>query len=189
LENNGLKPSQLSRPRVHSRESFEIKGGVIRYTDRSGEVFRYDAGIDLTLGAGEPSFKVRVEVDTSALKDGTVELRVYSPVVKLIPKDIVNRLEFKLHTLANLQVQRDMLAYFDRISKEQDRKRGLDGMLEAIALEAYNGSGPAASGRDRGGAEPLSDQVMLLGTLAIWLIGFPVFLFIVRTRRKNQRPA
>ena len=65
-------------------------------------------------------------------------------------------------------------------------------MLEAIALEAYNRSGePAtgATGRDRGEAEPLSDQVMLLATLAIWLIGFPVFLYFVRARRRRQRPA
>jgi hypothetical protein len=84
-----------------------------------------------------------------------------------------------------------MLAYFDRLAKEQrDRKRGFDGMLEAIALEAYNRSGgPAAPGRDRGEAEPFSDQLMLLATLAIWLIGFPVFLYIVRTRRKGKPAA
>jgi len=193
LENNGMNPSLSSRLVIRNRESFQVKAGILRYTGRKGSVFNYEAGIHLSFGVGESSFTARVEVDTSALDKGTVAVRVFPPLARLIPQDFIERVEFKMRVLANLQAQRDMLTYFDRIAKEQrDRKRGFDGMLEAIAIEAYNRSGGpalAATGRDRGEAESLSDQAMLLATLAIWLIGFPVFLYIVRTRRKGQRPA
>jgi len=117
---------------------------------------------------------------------------VFPPLAKLVPQPFIERVEFKIRELANLQAQKNVLAYLDRIAKEQGKKRGFDGMLEAIAFEAYNRSGGpsvATPVRDRGEAEPLSDQIMLLATLAIWIIGFPVFLYFVRTRRKGQRPA
>lgn len=193
LENNGLNPSLSSRPVIRDRESFQIKTGIVRYTGRRGPVFNYETGINLSFGLGESSFTVRVEVDTSTVQRGIAIIRVFSPLAKLIPHEFTKRVEHKIHMIANLQAQREMLAYFDRLAKEQqDKKRGFDGMLEAIALEAYNRSGwpaLATSGRDRGQAEPLSDQVMLLATLAVWLIGFPVFLYVVRTRRKGQRAA
>jgi len=193
LENNGLSPSLSSRMTILNRESVQIKAGIVRYTGRKGPVFNYEAGINLAFGVSESSFTARVEIDTSMLEQGKITVRVFPPLAKLVPQSFIERVEFKIRALANLQAQQNVLAYLDRIAKEQQHsKRGYNGMLEAIAFEAYNRSGgPAAamSARDEGGAEPLSDQAMLITTLAIWLIGFPVFLYIVRKRRMGQRPA
>ena len=192
LENNGLSPSLSSRMMIRGRESFQIKAGIVRYTGRKGTVFNYEAGINLSFGVGESSFTVRVEIDTSTLEQGKITVRVFPPLAKLVPQPFIERVEFKMRALANLQAQQNVLAYLDRIAKEPGKKRGFDSMLEAIAFEAYNRSvSPSAAtpARDRGEGEPLSDQAMLLATLAIWLIGFPVFLYFIRTRRKGQRPA
>lgn len=192
LENNGLNPSLSSRLTVKDRESFQIRAGVVRYTGKKGALYLYEAGLNLSLGVGESSFTVPLEVDTSGVARGALVVRVYPPLARLLPQELVERIEFKIRSLADLQSQRKMVAYFERLANEQQAKgRGFEGMLEAIVLEAYNRSGSTVSGqplRDRGDAETLSDQAMLLATLAIWLVGFPVFLLFVRWRRKKQQP-
>ena len=42
---------------------------------------------------------------------------------------------------------------------------------------------------DQGEAETLSEQMMLLATLVVWLVGFPVFLLFVRNRRTARQSA
>lgn len=191
LENNGLSPSLSSRLRVLSRESAQIRAGILTYKERRGPLYRYEAGLNLSLGVGEASFTVPVEVDASAVAAGAVTVRIYPPLARLLPQEFIDRVDFKIRSLANVAAQRKMLAYLDRLAGEQRAKgRDREGLLEAIAFEAYNRApAAAAAGPDAGRAEPLSDQVMLLLTLAIWLAGFPILLLVVRMRRKGQRPA
>jgi hypothetical protein len=94
LENNGLSPSLSSRLVIRSGESFQIKAGILRYTGHKGPVYNYEAGVNLSFGLGESSVTVRVEIDTSALKDGTIEIRVFSPFAKQIPQEFIERVEF-----------------------------------------------------------------------------------------------
>jgi hypothetical protein len=192
LENNGFHPSVSSRLIVKDRESFQIRVGFVRYKGRKGDLYSYDTGVNLSLGVTDTEITVPVEVDTSSVSTGTLSVRAYPPLASFLPNEFLERVQLKISLLANLSSQRTMLAYFDRLAKEQQAKgRGFEGMLEAIALEAYNNSsGPGAGPRrDRGAAEPLSDQIILLATLAIWLIGFPIFLLFVRRRRKARQPA
>jgi len=191
LENIGLSPSLSSRLEIVDRRSFRIRAGVLTFVKRKDSLFAYEAGVNLSLGVGEAKFTVPVEVDVSGLERGNVVVRVFPPLAKMLPQDLVDRIEFKVRTLANLQAQRKLLAYLDRLTKVQESLgRGRDGLIEAILLDAYARNPQAiAAGGDRGRAETLSDQAILIITLAIWIIGFPVFLFFVRTRRKEQRPA
>jgi len=188
LENNGFSPSLSSRMTLNSRESFQIKAGILTYTGRKGPVFDYDAGLNLSLGVSESKFTIPVEVDTSELSRGTIVVRVYPPLAKLFPRELIDRIDFKIRTLANLPAQHKVLDYLDQLAKaERARGRGFDGLLEAIAFDAYNHSivpSQAAPGCDRGEATPLSDQIVLLLTLAIWIVGFPVLVYYVRARRK-----
>jgi len=187
LENNDLYPSLSSRPVIKNRESFAIRSGVVRYIGRKAEVDSYETGFNLPLVSGESTLTFPVEVDTSGVATGMLVIRMYPPLAKFLPEDLLQRVEFKIRSLADLESQRKMLTYLDRVSSEQKAKgRGFDGVLEAIALEAYNrsgGTGQALS--DRGRAESLSDQAVLLAVLAVWLIGFPIFLFLVRRKQKK----
>jgi hypothetical protein len=192
LENNGFHPSVSSRLIVKDRESFQIRAGFVRYKGRKGTVYSYDTGVNLSLGVTDQEITVPVEVDTSSVSTGMLSVRAYPPLASFLPNSFLQRVELKINMLANLASQRAMLAYFDRLAEQQQAKgRGFEGMLEAIALEAYNNSGGPGAGlrRDRGAAEPLSDQIILLATVAIWLIGFPIFLLFVRRRRKARQPA
>ena len=60
-------------------------------------------------------------------------------------------------------------------------------MLEAIVLEAYNRADkalPVFVARGTAMSDSLIDGAILLGVLAIWLIGFPVFVIFARRTRK-----
>jgi hypothetical protein len=79
------------------------------------------------------------------------------------------------------------LDYLDRLSKAPGAAD--PGALgEAILLDAYNRSGGPAARGDVGDAVPLSEQWMLILTLAIWLILFPAALVVYRPRRRRARP-
>lgn len=191
LENNGLNPSLSSRVTVKDRTTFSIRTGTVRFVERKGPVFRYEGTVAIPLGIAEAGFTVPVEVDTSALAQGKLVVRAYSGLSAVLPQTLIERVEFKVRALAGVDSQRKVLAYLDRLAQDQRVKdRGLEPMLEAIVFEAYNRGSPATGAvTDRGEAESLSDQVLLLITVAIWLLGFPIFLWFVRSRRKVRQSA
>jgi hypothetical protein len=189
LENNGLNPSLSSRVEVKDRRAFSIRAGTLRFVDRKGPVFRFEGTLSIPLGLVESGLAVPIEVDTSAIAEGKVVVRAYSGLSAVLPQALIQRVEFKARTLAGVEAQRKMLAYLDRLAQEhRTNERGLEPMLEAIAFEAYNRGGPSAAAVDREGAGSISDQALVLVTAAIWLLGFPLFLWFVRSRRRLQPP-
>jgi hypothetical protein len=187
LENNGFQPSMSSRLVVKDRQTFQIKDGFVRYKGKKGAIYSYDAGVFVSLGITDKEITVPVEVDTSTIRTGKLLVSAYPPLADILPNELIDKIEMKVASLASLPVQRKILTYLDDLTEREDAKvRGFDGVLEAIAFEAYNKSDKRTLGRSNSGeAEPLSDQVLLLLTVAIWLIGFPVFLLVVRRQRKS----
>lgn len=196
LENNGLSLSRSSPLVIRNRETVQIKAGSMHYTGRKGSVFNYEAAFNLSFGVAESSLTMRVNVDTSRVGQGTLLVRVFPPLAKLIPQQVIEKVDFKIRAFGSLETQEKVLAYLDRIGKEeQGRSRGVDGMLEAIAFDAYNRSASA----DRAAAaaalagqlgkepEPIYGRKLLLAALVLWLAGFPLFLYFVRRRRGEER--
>lgn len=107
----------------------------------------------------------------------------------------MDRIALKMGTSANsrshLQSQRLLVAYLDDLTSKATPPGRLDAMMEAIMIDGYNRmtSAPAGEmpGKDVGEAEPLSDQLMLLATLFIWLVLVPVGFAIARRRRRRAR--
>lgn len=190
LENNGLSPSLSSRVAIKDRRSFSIRAGTVRFVERNGPVFRYEGSLTVPLGIAEPGFTVPVEVDTTGIDQGKVILRAYSGLSAMLPQALVERVEFKLRALANVAAQRKVLAYLDGLPREHAPSSSIEPMLEAIVFDAYNRSGGPAAGAeavDRGQAETLSDQSLLILTVVIWLICFPVLFLLVRRHRKLRQ--
>lgn len=189
LENTGLSVSLSSRLVLKGRDSFQIKAGTIKFLGKTGQLYKYEASLNLSADVEGSTFSVPFEVDTSGISSGALRVRAYPPMAKLMPRELVDRIEFKVRSLANIQSQKEVISYLDRLGREPEAKaRGFEGILEAILFESYNKSGPVSSGAqvgDKGKAEPLSDQFYLLITLVIWVIGFPVFLLILRARRRS----
>lgn len=190
LENNGFSPSLSSRLAIKDRTEFEIRSASVRFAGRKGQVYRYEAVVKLPMGGSAAVLRVPVEVDTSALESGSLVVRVYAPLSSLLPADLLERIEFKLRALASDPAQRQMVRYLDEVAGRQKPGGGIDPVLEAILVEAYNRGTPTAStGRDVGDAEPLAEQYALIATLAIWLIIVPLLIlgWTRHSRRRGKR--
>jgi hypothetical protein len=192
LENNGVRPSLSSPLVIRNRETVQVKTGIVRYTGRKGSVFNYEAGVNLSLGIAESTLTMRTEIDTSKAGQGIVLVRVFPPLAKLIPEQLIEKVDFKIRAFGSIETQEKVLAYLDRIAKEQQgRGRGADGMLEAIAFDAYNRSASAErsdAARQLGKEpEPIYGRKLLLAALVLWIAGFPVFLYLIRRRRGEGR--
>lgn len=189
LENNGLYPSYTHRLQVLDRESFELGIASVRYLGRKGSAFRYEGKLKLAAGGAQSVVSVPVEVDVATIASGTLTIRVLSPLSTLLPKDLQERIEFKIRSFADAAAQRRMLRYLDETRKRVQGSS--EQMFEAILFEAYNRGGLVTSGgRDVGDAEPLSDQWALIATLFIWLVAVPA-LFVLRLLwlRRRGKPA
>lgn len=187
LQNNGLNPSLSSRLLVPNRESFKVRTGELRFVGKKASVYGYEARLTLALGViGESTLAVPVEADIARVPQGVLVLRVHAPFARLVPAEVVERIEFKIRSTADLQSQRKLLDYLDRLVTEHKAEDGgRERLFEAIALDAYNRSGEVIQ-ISRASGDPLSEQVILLGVLGLWLIGFPVFLLFARRKRRPE---
>jgi hypothetical protein len=187
LENNGMSPSLSSKTVLKGRTGFEIRNLEVRFSDKSGSVYRYDAMLKFSLAGIATELKVPAEVDVSALTSGTLTVKAHPPLAGAIPSFLLEKVDFKLKVIADLSRQREMVRYLDGLPQTPPAAGALDPRLEAIITEAYNRSSTTVvSGKDTGEATPLSEQIGLILTLAIWLIGLPVVM-ILRYRRNMRR--
>lgn len=187
LENNGMSPSLSSKTVIKDRTGFEIRNLAVRFSGKLGSVYRYDAMLKFSLAGIAAELKVPAEVDISALKFGTLTVSAYPPMAGAVPSFLLEKVDFKLKLIADLSRQREIVSYLDGLPQKPPAAGALDPRLEAIITEAYNrGSTTVVSGRDVGEATPLSEQIGLILTIAIWLIGLPIVL-ILRYRRNMRR--
>ena len=188
LENNDLHPTFSSKMLVRDRgREVEVKQAVMRFTGRNAAVYSYEAGV--SLGIGKAAITFPVSVDLSALASGKTIVVAQLPLATLIPDEKRERIDTKARMLANVAAQQKVLDYLDRLAKTAG-PGDAQALIEAILIDAFNRSGaPGMAGHDVGDAVPLSEQWMLLVTLAIWLIVVPAALLIRRLRRRRARPA
>lgn len=187
LENNGIKPSgHLGRALLIDESSIQFKNANLRYIGKSGFVYKYK--FNLEWGA---MFELPIEVDTSLMPKGHMLVLVYTPMAKLFPDALVERIRTKIQMLSGPNVQHKMLDYLDDLASKNTNEHKLHGMFSQIMMHSYNlsmGIGDSSGYviREPGDAEPLSDQAYLLLTLAIWLVAVP-FMVIFRYRLKLLR--
>lgn len=195
LENNGLSPSLSSKLQVKERgRALEIRNGTLRYKDRKGPIYIYEAVVTLNLGVGESKLAFPVAVDLAQISSGKVVVTAVPPLANLFPSELTDRIRIKVSLIANATTQQKMIDYLNGLAGLAPKDLvGISALSEAILVDAYNkGGGPAAMrGSDVGEAVPLSDQWMLLLTLAIWLLIVPAYLLFrrIRVRRNEKRRA
>lgn len=192
LENNGLSPSISSKLQVKERgRALEIRNGTLRYKDKKGSIYTYEAVVTLNLGVGESKLAFPVTVDLTQVSSGKVVVTAVPPLANLFPSELADRIRIKASLIANATTQQKMIEYLDGLAGSAPKdSTGVSVLAEAILVDAYNkGGGPATmrAGGDAGEAVPLSDQWMLLLTLVIWLLIVPAYLFFQRIRgRRNE---
>jgi len=187
LENNGMSPSLSSKTIIKDRTGFEIRNLAVWFSGKSASVYRYDAMLKFSLAGIATELKVPAEVDVAALSSGTLTVRAYPPMAGAVPSYLLEKVDFKLKVIADLSRQRELVRYLDGLPQKPPAAGMLDPRLEAIITEAYNrGSTSVVPVKDVGEATPLSEQIGLILTLAIWLIGLPIVM-ILRYRRNMRR--
>jgi hypothetical protein len=191
LENNGITPSNLTRVTVVDAHTVQFRNAFLRFSEKKGPLFIYQGKMELEIANVKTGFNLRTEVDISEIKKGTVTIRIYTPLAGLLPKPLVDKIEIKIQSLAGEAVQKKMLAYLDDLEKRRPQGSGIAGTLELILIQGYNTSSSArlGEGREPGDAEPFSDQILFLATLAIWFIVVPLaaLSFYLWRRFKHRR--
>lgn len=188
LENNGIKPSNTGRVKIVDGKTLQFRNALVQFIEQKGTVYRYQGRVEWDLGVKQVAFTVPAEVDTASLSSGKLTVRVYPPLAKLFPQALLDRVGLKIQTLADTEVQKKMLGYFDGLAKQnRNSEPRIDGMLNQILVEAYNGSNrQGVSCAEPGDAEPLSDQLLLFASLLIWFVVGPVFIWLY-FRAKRRR--
>jgi hypothetical protein len=192
LENNGMAPSLSKRITVLNSHALKMQNAFMRYTGHKGSVYIYSAGYTLDLGTSTTDLTFPVTIDVGQLSQGKVTVRATPPLAKLFPKELVERARTRAETLSDRTAQQSLLSYLDDLGRKASDPNGNDSLFEAILVDAYNRAGTdtaARSGHDVGEAEPLSDQWMLIATLAIWVVIVPAWLFLRRIRAARANPA
>jgi hypothetical protein len=187
LENADLRPSLSTKLIVRDGgREVQAKGLIIRFSGKSAASYTYEAGV--SLGIGKTSVTFPVVVDLSGLAAGKTIVVAKLPLATLLSDEKRKRIQTKVGMLANADAQQKILDYLDALAKGTDSDAEQATLREAILVDAYNRSaGLAMAGPDVGEAVPLSEQWMLILTLAIWLILFPAGLLIYRLRRRRTR--
>jgi hypothetical protein len=181
LQNAGLSTGQSKLKLGPEGRTAEVRNAQVRYLNKNGTVYNYEAGY-LT-GVGDTKITFPVAVDVAPLAAGKIKVKVNLPLSSLLPGDIRERIKLKAQVLGDTGAQQKVLKYLQGVSAESN-------LAEAILLDAYNRSGgPAVPGRDAGDAVPLSDQSMLILTLLIWFVVVPVVLVIRRVRQRRANAA
>lgn len=171
-----------------SGREVEARNTVFRFVGREGSVYSYEAG--LSLGVRDARSRLTFPVNVDASSQGKVTVFVKPPLADMLPAELIDRIQVKMRMVANASAQKKVLDYLDQLAKGTPAGAAPGALYEAILLDAYNRSGgPAIAGRDVGDALPLSDEWMLLLTLAIWLIAVPEALVVYRLRGRRGKPA
>jgi hypothetical protein len=163
--------------------------GKVSFQKRKDKIYFYTASIVLPFGK-EISFPV--EIDVSDMHNGRLQIRAYAGLSSLIPQDILLRVESRLQMLANANSQKQLIAYL--VERSGGKLGDVDAQskfFDAIMFDAFNNSGRLTSAggitsqREIGSAESLTDQMTLILAVIIWLVGFPMYLFITRRQRRQ----
>lgn len=191
LENNGIKTSNMGRPTLIDERTVQLKSAMLHFVEKKGAVYSYKGSLEWDIPLKHLKFEVPVEIDTSSASKGNIQVSVFLPLANLFPDALVERIRIKIQTLSRPEVQKQMLGYFDDLSRKTDPASGLQGLTSKIMLQSYSAADDASGvciSREPGDAESLSDQAYLLATLAIWLIIGPgsIAAFIFWRNRKNR---
>ena len=188
LDNIGASPLTGGRITIQDAASFRYRVVEARFTGRKDAVYRYEGKIEWNLAVTTAALSGVMELDTARLADGTVALKVSFPLAGLLPEELVERIRAKLALIGEPKRQDALLAYLAALQQRIDAAPAPKPTLfELILIDAHNQSiATGSTVREPGDAEPLSDQMFFIVTLAIWFVLVPAAL-IWRRRWLRRR--
>jgi hypothetical protein len=190
LENNGLRPSPGSKLIVKDGgHVIETRNSVLRFEGRKGDLYSYELGAVFDL-AFDIRFTFPVVVDASSLSHGKITVAMKPPLASLFPTAFKTRVLRRVYVIAEMSAQTKVLAYLDQLTKKSSEGTELSAMIEAILLDAYNGSGGRGDA-NRGSEQtlPTRDQWMLIIIFMSWLFLVSALLVVYLWRQRHGKSA
>ena len=191
---DNIKASPLSGGRVTIQDAASFGYRIIeaRFAGSRGTVYRYEGKLEWNLAVTTAALSAAMELDIASLAEGRVSVRVLFPLAGILPSELTERIRGKLAMMGDAGRQDRLLAYLSDLSKRAETARPpKPSLFELILVDAHNQSMALGDTvREPGDAEPLSDQAMLLATLAIWLVAVPAVVVLRRrwlARRAKAR--
>jgi hypothetical protein len=189
LENSGYGVAASVRPKILKRgKAVRVKNATLSFVDRKGLRFNYAAEIEVNLGVSATRVSFPVSVDAAAVSKGRLLVVLSPPLAGALPEELVDRIQLRAQQMASPALQESVVSYLEGLAGS-GFAGGVDTLFVQILSDSYNleARNAPASGREPGDAEPLSDQIALIITLAIWLLLVPAGIFIWRYRSRRVR--
>jgi hypothetical protein len=140
LDNNGLSPSLSHRPTLINPGTLRIGPAVLRFKEKTGSIYRYEAGVTINLGLTESEFTFPLVVDTEGIRTGKILVVLKPPLGGFLPSELLGRIQIKAELLSNVHAQQKIYAYLDKLSASGKRGDDVRTLFEPILLDAYNKS-------------------------------------------------
>jgi hypothetical protein len=184
LQNSGFLLSSTMPIEFISPQQFKMGSSILEFKSVNNDIYHYFASLNMPLGVTNKTIYVPIDIDTRQLRQGRIKLIVNSPFMKIIPDNLLIRLDSKIKILSGLDSQKALISYFesDEISH---RGKDLNGIDERIAVDYIRQilKSPSHKNKDLGASEPINDQLALILSVIIWLAGLPLFLILARKHR------
>jgi hypothetical protein len=136
LQNSGIVFSLAYEVKIKDHQTFEIKGTEFKFIKKDGKIFFYQIKLLGVMGNVVPI--VDMIVDVSTIHNGVITLSLSSPVVKILPMSIIDRIKGTVFKMSNEYNQKTILEYYNKLSSASYRRNKMQGILEGIMIDAYN---------------------------------------------------
>jgi hypothetical protein len=191
LDSSGMAAGLSGRLTLIDSRALRLQNAFMRFKERRGAIYSYEAGYTIDLGAGTTDLKFPVTIDITQLPQGKVTINATPPLAKLFPKELVERARVRSESMSDRASQQTLLSYLDNLARSATGATGADSLFDAILIDAYNKGGGAAarSGQpacDVGDAVTVWEQRYLIATLIIWVVIVPGWLLWRRLRRSSR---
>jgi hypothetical protein len=174
MQNSGIYLSNTKPINIINSKSIGYGGSNLNYIKNSGYIYYYIA----TYNLGGNIINIPISINLKNLNMGAGELIIDMPTDKLIPDFLNDKIESKIKSLTDNKSQKDLLDYLETI------KNYNNDITLGILIDGYNFSNQQISKfKNEGRSEPLSDQLLFIFTLGVWLFCAPLFLYLVRRGR------
>lgn len=189
LENSGNAPSMSAKPKILKLgHAVRVRYATLTFVSRKGLQFNYEAEIDASIGIATTRLTIPVTVDASNVAKGKLVALLRPPMAGVLPDELRNRIQQRAQQMASPVLQEGVATYLERLAVAAGFSGKANALFVPLLIDSYNleFKGVSAFGKEPGDAEPLSDQLMLIVTLLIWLVAVPLAIGAQAWRAKRR---
>lgn len=138
LEINGIIIKKYSKIKILDRHTLECIGVTVKYIKRADKLYFYQIEYGLDNINNKFLYGITLEIDTSKINEWIVRITIPPLLMSILPDDISDKIKMKMQILANIDNQKQMVKYFNKINSIDKQAGKTSKMLEEILINGYN---------------------------------------------------